>query len=105
MIGGADAHVDAQFPPRDAGFGPAGILQRLTHQAKLEILEVAQAAVEELGRGGGCRLSQIALLGQRDRQAASRCIAGNAAAIDAAADDEQVADRLALHRVSLRIAA
>jgi hypothetical protein len=64
--------------------------QRLAHQAELEIFKIAQPAVEQLCRGRGRRLRQIAHFRQRDRQAAAGRVAGDAAPVDAAADDEQI---------------
>src|SRR5690606_15914878 len=52
--------------------------------------EVAQAAMDELGGGRRGGAAQIGLLAQEDRQAPPRRIAGNAAAIDAAADDGEI---------------
>ena len=69
------------------------LLQRLADQTEFEIFQIAQPAVEQLGLGRGRALRQIALFGQHDRQAASDSIAGNAAAIDAATDDEQIGRR------------
>ncbi len=75
-------------------------LQRLADQAELEILQIAQAAVEQLGRGRGGALRQIALFGQGDGQAAPRGVARDAAAVDAAADDEKIADRVGHRQLS-----
>ena len=67
--------------------------QRLAHQAELVVLEIAQAAMDQLGRGRGRAAGKIALLAQEHRQAAAGGIAGDAAAVDAAADDGDVVDR------------
>src|SRR5581483_720889 len=56
----------------------------------LEVLEIAQAAVDQLGRGRRGRLREIALLHQQHLEAAARRVARDAGAVDAAADDEQV---------------
>ena len=64
--------------------------QRLTHQPEFIMFQIAQAAMNELGgarRGAAC---QIVHLGQPDGEAPPHRIACNAAAIDAAADDENV---------------
>lgn len=66
------------------------LLQRLADQSEFEILQIAQPAMEQLGRGRRCGLRQIALFGQSDGQTAARRIAGNGAAIDATTDNEQV---------------
>ena len=64
--------------------------QRLMHQPHLEILEVAQPAMKQLGRGaGGCR-GKVIHFRQNHRHPAPCRIARNTAAIDAAADDEQI---------------
>jgi hypothetical protein len=65
--------------------------QRLAHEAELEVFEVAQPAVEELGRGRRGRAREVALLGQQDRQAPPGRVPRDAAAVDAAADDEEIA--------------
>ena len=46
--------------------------------------------MDELGRGGGCRAAKIVLLAQEDRQPTAGGIAGDTAAVDAAADDGDV---------------
>ena len=64
--------------------------QRLAHQPELVELEIAEAAVDELGRGRRGRAGKVALLGKKDRQAAARGVAGDAAAVNAPADDGEV---------------
>ena len=64
--------------------------QRLAHQAELIMLEIAQAAVDELGRGLDVPEARSPCSARKHLQAAPRCIARDAAAIDAAADDEEV---------------
>ena len=64
--------------------------QRLMHQPEGVVLEVAEAAVDELGRGGGSGAGEVALLAQEHGKAATGGIPRNAAAIDAAADDGDV---------------
>ena len=66
--------------------------QRLAHQAELVVLEIAQAAMDELGRGRGGGAGEIALLRQIDLEAAPGRVAGDAAAVDAAANDRKVKD-------------
>ena len=66
--------------------------QRLRHQAKLVVFEVAQPAVNQLGAGrGGCR-GEIVLLGEQHLEAATGGIARDARAVDAAADDGDVVE-------------
>ncbi len=66
--------------------------QRLVDQTEFAIFEVAQAAVNELGgrRRGGA--GEIAGLGEEDAEAPAGGVAGNAAAVDAAADDGDVVE-------------
>ena len=72
------------------------LLQRLAHQAELVVLEIAQAAMDELaGRGGG-RARQIALFDEQHAQAAAGGIARDADAVDPAAHDQQVETRNAV---------
>ena len=46
--------------------------ERLRDEPELELLEVAQAAVDELAAGGARRAAEIALLGEHDAQARAR---------------------------------
>ena len=64
--------------------------ERLGHQAELVVLEVAQAAVDQLRGGRRGRAGEIVLLDQQHRQAAPRGVARDAGAVDAAADHQQV---------------
>ena len=65
--------------------------QRLLDQAKLVVLEVAQSAVDKFrARRGGVR-GEIVLLTQHHPEAVTRGIACDARAVDAAADDQQIA--------------
>ena len=64
--------------------------ERRSHQAKLVVLQITQAAVDQLRRrrrGGG---REIVLFQQHDPQAASGGVARDAGSVDAAADDCQV---------------
>lgn len=62
--------------------------QRMANQLEIIILQVAQAAVDKLGAGGGGVLSQIILLAQKHAQTASGCISGDTRAIDPASYDQ-----------------
>ena len=68
--------------------------QRFAHQPEFIVFEIAQAAMDELGRGRGGRAGEIALLGQQDLEPAPGGVARDAAAIDAAADDGKIEDAL-----------
>ncbi len=54
------------------------------------MLEIAQAAMNELGGGGRRSGREIVLLDHEHAQAAPDGIAGNAGAVDAAADDGEI---------------
>ena len=64
--------------------------QCLAHQAEPSLLEIAQAAVDELRGGGRCAGGKVVLLDQQDAQPAAGGIAGNPGAIDAAADNGEI---------------
>lgn len=69
---------------------PLALDQRLSHQPELTIFQIAQAAMDQLGRGRGGVARQIVLLDQQHRQAAPGGVARDPRAVDAAADDQQV---------------
>jgi len=71
----------------------AALAHGLEDQAELVVFEVAQAAVDQLGRARAGAEREVAHLNQRDGQAAARRIAGDASAGDAAADDKQIYGR------------
>ncbi|OGP13557.1 MAG: hypothetical protein A2052_01080 [Deltaproteobacteria bacterium GWA2_54_12] len=64
--------------------------QRLSDQLEIMGLQIAQATVDQLGGSGRGRARPVALLDQRDAQAAQRRIIGGPGAVDAAAADQQV---------------
>src|SRR5689334_8363649 len=64
--------------------------ERFVHQTKLVIFEIAQAAVNELGRGRGGRAGEVALVAKENRKPAPGRVAGDPATVDAAADDGEV---------------
>jgi len=64
--------------------------QRLAHQPEVEVLEVAQAAVDELARARGRADRVVAALHQRHGAAARRRVERDAGPGDAAADHEHV---------------
>ncbi len=70
------------------------LFQRLTHQPKLEVLQVAQTAVDELGacRGGGP--AKVSRFGQQNREPTAGSIGGDAGTVDASADDYEVIDHV-----------
>ena len=55
------------------------------------MLEVAQPAVDQLGDADEVRAGEVVVLDQQHRQAAAGGVARDAGAVDAAADDQQVA--------------
>ena len=64
--------------------------QRLAHQPERAVLEIAQAAVDELGRGRRGARAEVVLLQQQHAQAAAGGVARDAGAVDAAADDGEI---------------
>ena len=66
------------------------LVQRLAHQPEGAVLEIAQAAVDQLGGGRGGAGGEIVLLDEQHAQAAAGGVAGESGAVDAAADDGEV---------------
>jgi len=64
--------------------------QRFAHQRELVVLQIAQAAVDQLGRGGRGSLRQIAAFQQQHPRAAPRGVARDARAVDAPTDHRQI---------------
>jgi len=62
----------------------------LEHEGELVVLEIAQAAVDQLRRLAAGAAREVALLDHRDQEPAHGRVAGDARAVDAAADDEEV---------------
>src|SRR5215471_19846972 len=69
--------------------------QRLRNQAELVVLEVAKSAVDQLGAPRRRVRGEVVLLDEQHLKAASRSVARDAGAIDAAADDQEVVGKLA----------
>ena len=64
--------------------------QGLANKAKFEVLEVAQAAMNEPRRSAASAASQIALVHQQNLQPARRGVASDSGAVDTRADDDHV---------------
>ena len=64
--------------------------ERVAHEFEGVMLEVAQAAVDELGRGRRGRRGEVVLLDQQDFQAPAGRVARNPGPVDAAADDDEI---------------
>jgi hypothetical protein len=64
--------------------------QRFMDETEVVLLEIAQTAVDKLGRGGGRGGGEIAFLAEKNRKAAAGGIASNAATVDATADDGKI---------------
>ncbi len=62
----------------------------LAHQPQPSLLEVAQPAMDQLGRGRRRSRCEVVLLDQQNAQAPPGGIAGNACAIDTAADNGEI---------------
>ncbi len=69
---------------------PRPLDEGLAHERKLEMLEIPQAPVDQLGGSRGSRTRVVALLGEHHLEATAGRVAGDGRAVDAAADDEQV---------------
>ena len=67
--------------------------QRFGDQAKLVVLEIAQATVDQLGAPRRGVRGEIVLFRQQHRQAAAGGVARYASAVDAAADDGEIVNR------------
>jgi cell division protein FtsB len=65
--------------------------QRLAHQPELVVLEVTQAAVDQLRARRRSVRREVVLLAQHHRQAAPGEIARDAGSVDAAAHHEHIA--------------
>ncbi len=68
--------------------------QGFAHQAEFIMLEIAQAAMDELGRAGGCSGGEIAHLRKRDGISTASRITRDAASVDAPPMTEDVEYRL-----------
>ena len=64
--------------------------QRLAHQPEPAVLEIAQAAVDQLGGGRRGAGREVVLLDQQHAKTAAGGVAGDAGAVDAAADDGEI---------------
>jgi len=64
--------------------------QGLANKREIIMLEIAQAAMNQLRAGGRCVRGEVIFLAQQDLKAATRCVACNAGAIDAASNDQDV---------------
>ena len=64
--------------------------QGFAHEAKLKMFEIAQAAVDQLGSGGGGAAGEVGLLAKVDREAAAGRIACNAATVNPTPDDRDI---------------
>ena len=88
VIGQHEAHR-----PRDMRHGfqqHFAFGQRVTHEANLEILKVAQTAVEQFGRGRRGRGGQIIHLGQGHAKTPPCGIARNTSPVNTTTDDEKI---------------
>ena len=75
---------------RGEGHVELALEQRLAHEPEVEVLQVAQAAVHELGRARGGSDRVVGALHQRDRVAARGGVERHARARDAAAHDQHI---------------
>src|SRR5882724_5287452 len=70
------------------------LAQRARDQPEMVALEIAQPAMDKLGRSGRSRAREIVLLDEHDLEPAAGGIARNATAVDPATDDGDVVYRL-----------
>lgn len=91
---------EAQRTDQMGGLAPHhfAFTQCLAHQSELALFKVAQAAVDQFAAGAGGVRGQVILLAQQHPQAAAGRITGDAGAVDAATDHQQVD---VVHRVSV----
>ena len=74
-----------------AGFKqPCTLAQRFEDQAHIAVLQVAQSAMDQLGRTPGCPETKVIGFEERHPQSSRGRLLGNSAAVDSAADDRQV---------------
>ena len=69
-------------------------------EPELTVLEISQAAVNELAAGGARARAEVALLDENDAQSATRGVACYARTVDAAPNDEEVSVRVWLRKMS-----
>ena len=79
---------------RRLGQQDLALLQRLAHQPELVVLQIAQAAMDQLGRGRRGGAGKIVHLAQPDLQRPPHRIAGNACTVYSAAHYEKIERRL-----------
>ena len=72
----------------------SALLERFHDQRDVALLEIAHAAVHELGAAARRALAEVVLLEQQDVVAAAGRVDGDADAGGAAADDDHVPRRL-----------
>ena len=116
QVPAADMVVEEEAEPQQPGRAQAGVMrqnetqrtndvrrdlpedlaldQRLAHQTKLIIFEIAQAAMHELGRPGRRSAGQVIHFTEENRIAPARRIARDAAAINAASNDGEVVNSI-----------
>ena len=65
-------------------------LEGVAHEAELAVFEIPKPAVDQLGAGRGSVGGEVILLAQQDVETPPGRVAGDAGAVDAAADDEEI---------------
>ncbi len=75
---------------RRAGEKKLPLFERLMHETKFVEFEIAQAAMNELGRGRRCAARKIVLLDKPNGESASGGVPRDGGAIHAAPDDEKI---------------
>ena len=90
-----EAHRPDQVRPRL--HQPLALAKRMRHEAEVVIFQIAQPAMNQLGRSGRGMLRQVVALHQQHAPPVQRRLARDRASIDAAADDQQVVYRAGRH--------
>src|SRR4051812_18098239 len=90
-------HVVRSDPEQGVPLG-----HRLVHEAEFTVLEIADAAVDHVGRRSRSAAHEVAPLDERDVDALKREIAHRRETVDAAADDEDFGVRTRRQRLETR---
>src|ERR671914_2417285 len=87
-----DGDQEAERPDQVRGYvqEPLAVPQRFPDQGDLEVLQVAEAAVDQASRPARRPARDVPLVEQKDPEAAHRGVPGDPGPVDAGADDDQV---------------
>jgi len=88
-----DVELERRNEMRREAQQPFALVQRLAHEADLEVLEVAQAAMDQARRRARGSHREIAALDEQHGEPAQRGFARDRGAVDAGADHDHVVER------------